>query len=102
MPPNGAAGAPKLKAGVLAPLPAPVVLAPKGLFCAELVLAVPNSDGDEAPLEAPPRLPNKPPPVVAVGVFDPKIPPLGAPVDDGALKENPPDMFFMLRGADAE
>jgi hypothetical protein len=73
------------------------------LFCPELVLAVPKSDGEEAPLEAPPRFPNKLPPVVgAVGVFDPKSPPLGAPVDDGGLKEKPPDMFVMLRWTDTE
>lgn len=101
MPPNGEPAPPKLKAGVLAPPSAPVVFAPKRLFCAELVLAVPNGDGDEAPLEAPPRFPNKLPPVVAVDVLEPKSPPLGAPVDDGALKENPPDMF-MLRGFDTE
>ena len=52
--------------------------------------------------------PNNPPAVVALvivaaelGVADPKSPPLEAPVDDGALKENPPDMF-MLRWIEAE
>lgn len=86
--------APKLNVGVLAPLPEVVVLGPNKGFCPEVALAVPNNDGDEAPLDAPPpRLPNTFPPVFALwldpnGEAELKSPPAEAPVDAGVPKEN--------------
>lgn len=68
-----------------------------------VVLAVPNSDGDEVPLDAPPpRLPNKLPLVFVVPWLDPngelelKSPPAEAPEEAGVAKENPLDIFVVL------
>lgn len=83
-----------MKVGVvLVPPLEAAVFEPNRGFCPELALAVPKSDGDEVPLDAPPRFPNM---LVLVfvpwldpnGELEPKSPPVDAPVDAGVPKLN--------------